>query len=472
MTIKEMEVRSGMTRANIRFYEAEGMLRPARLENGYRDYSEEDLTALKRIKLLRTLGLPLNEIKEVQLGGKSLREALGERENELLLQQKQNEKCLRICEQMREDRAEYQTLNAQKYLDSIERESTLVFSPVASDRIEPSFIPWRRFFARSFDRIFYLTCWIVPLCLGLHVNFANFTLWQSLVFLSEVVLEPLVLSRFSTTPGKWLFGITVTDELGNRLSYSKAMRRYFKVYFWGMGLGVPVFRLIRLAICYNEYWHGRELRWENESEETVKDQKNSRVAAVAAASAFLCVVSLLSAFIAMWPPHWGSLTVPEFCENFNHYIKFYSLGVPPFDSAGNWERGFFVPQGQEETVEFQFETDPDGAIEQIVIQLRQTGQEKLDPQFLLSDCREITELALLSYTAPRGRILFSLDKAMRPLDRIDQGYEEDFTMTICWVDVDYKFELENMVYDDLNFHYEVLPGRTAAAEAVITLKKV
>ena len=469
MTIKEMEVRSGMTRANIRFYEAEGMLRPARLENGYRDYSEEDLTTLKRIKLLRTLGLPLNEIKEVQLGGKSLREALNERENELLLQQKQNEKCLRICEQMREDRAEYQTLNAQKYLDSIEQENTLVFSPVASDRIEPPFIPWRRFFARAFDRIFYLTCWIVPLCLGLHVNFAKFTLWQSLVFLSEVLLEPLFLSRFSTTPGKWLFGITVKDELGNRLSYSKAMRRYFIMYFWGMGLGIPVFRLIRLAISYKEYWHGRELRWENESEEIVKDQKNSRVAAVAAASVFLCVVSLLSAFIALWPPHWGSLTVPEFCENFNFYNR-YSPDIPSLDSAGNWEHGFFVPQGQEETVELQFETDTDGVIQEIVIQLRQTGQEEFNPLHLLVDCREIVEVALLSYTAPRGRILFSLDRAMQPLERIYRV--EDFTMTICWVDVDYKFAVENAVYDDLNAYYEVLPGETAAAEAVITLKKV
>ena len=37
MTIKELENRTGMTRANIRFYEGEGLLSPRRLENGYRD---------------------------------------------------------------------------------------------------------------------------------------------------------------------------------------------------------------------------------------------------------------------------------------------------------------------------------------------------------------------------------------------------------------------------------------------------
>ena len=37
MTIREIEERSGMTRATIRFYEAEGLLCPARGENGDRD---------------------------------------------------------------------------------------------------------------------------------------------------------------------------------------------------------------------------------------------------------------------------------------------------------------------------------------------------------------------------------------------------------------------------------------------------
>ena len=44
MTIKEMEERSGLARANIRFYEAEGLFAPERKPNGYRDYSGEDLT--------------------------------------------------------------------------------------------------------------------------------------------------------------------------------------------------------------------------------------------------------------------------------------------------------------------------------------------------------------------------------------------------------------------------------------------
>ena len=63
MTSKEMESRSGVPRANIRYYEAEGLLSPARRGNGYRDYSEEDLRTLEKIKLLRRLGVSVEELR-------------------------------------------------------------------------------------------------------------------------------------------------------------------------------------------------------------------------------------------------------------------------------------------------------------------------------------------------------------------------------------------------------------------------
>ena len=74
MTIKELEERTGMTRANIRYYENEGLLRPARLANGYRDYSEADVSALEKIKLLRQLHMDLETIRAVQSGALPLDE--------------------------------------------------------------------------------------------------------------------------------------------------------------------------------------------------------------------------------------------------------------------------------------------------------------------------------------------------------------------------------------------------------------
>ena len=60
MKINEVEALVGITKKNIRFYEAEGLLTPRRnSENGYRDYGDEDVAVLRRIKLMRKLGLPL-----------------------------------------------------------------------------------------------------------------------------------------------------------------------------------------------------------------------------------------------------------------------------------------------------------------------------------------------------------------------------------------------------------------------------
>ena len=49
MTIKEIEKVLGIPRATVRFYEKEGLLAPCRTENGYRDYSDEDVKKLKKI---------------------------------------------------------------------------------------------------------------------------------------------------------------------------------------------------------------------------------------------------------------------------------------------------------------------------------------------------------------------------------------------------------------------------------------
>lgn len=55
MTIKEIETLSGLPRANIRYYESEGLIAPKRAENGYREYSQADAEVLLRVKLLRAL---------------------------------------------------------------------------------------------------------------------------------------------------------------------------------------------------------------------------------------------------------------------------------------------------------------------------------------------------------------------------------------------------------------------------------
>ena len=69
MSIKEAEKITGITNQNIRYYEKQGLLAPARrAENSYREYSQEDIRRLKLIKLFRKLGMPIGDIKRLLNG--------------------------------------------------------------------------------------------------------------------------------------------------------------------------------------------------------------------------------------------------------------------------------------------------------------------------------------------------------------------------------------------------------------------
>ena len=66
MNIKQASEQSGVSAPNIRFYEKEGLLTPARRQgNDYRDYTAGDVRTLKLIRMLRMLDVPLPTIRAV-----------------------------------------------------------------------------------------------------------------------------------------------------------------------------------------------------------------------------------------------------------------------------------------------------------------------------------------------------------------------------------------------------------------------
>ena len=62
MKIKEVEKLVSMNSQTIRYYDKLGFLHPQRDENGYRNYSMEDVKILKRIRFLRELDISLELI--------------------------------------------------------------------------------------------------------------------------------------------------------------------------------------------------------------------------------------------------------------------------------------------------------------------------------------------------------------------------------------------------------------------------
>ncbi len=123
MKINQVEQLVGITKGNIRFYEKEGLLTPGRNnENGYRDYSDADVAWLKKIKLLRMLDIPIEEILRLKSGGLTLEDAMGRHIIQLQRRQANLEAAQGVCAQIRDSRSQLDTLDADGVLASMERQ--------------------------------------------------------------------------------------------------------------------------------------------------------------------------------------------------------------------------------------------------------------------------------------------------------------------------------------------------------------
>lgn len=144
MTIKEIEERSGLARANIRFYEKEGLISPVRQENGYRDYSEKELEELEKIKLLRALDLSVEAIREAKAGKQSLTELLEAHLSYLGVETVRYQAAQKTCQKMCQDGVSYENLQAAQYLHDLHS-----FPAVKQDQVPRVRSPWRRFFCEG-----------------------------------------------------------------------------------------------------------------------------------------------------------------------------------------------------------------------------------------------------------------------------------------------------------------------------------
>lgn len=101
MKIKEIEIQTGITSHNIRFYEKENLIVPKRNPlNGYREYTEEDVELLKRIKLLRMLDVPVSDIRECIEGEKQLSDVLTIRIEAIKAEENKIRQNHLLCEQI------------------------------------------------------------------------------------------------------------------------------------------------------------------------------------------------------------------------------------------------------------------------------------------------------------------------------------------------------------------------------------
>ena len=65
MNIKQASIETAISKDMIRFYEKKGIIHPKRKDNGYRDYSTQDIHLLILIKQYNALGIPLSTIQSM-----------------------------------------------------------------------------------------------------------------------------------------------------------------------------------------------------------------------------------------------------------------------------------------------------------------------------------------------------------------------------------------------------------------------
>ncbi len=348
MQIKEIEILSGMDRGNIRFYEGEGLITPQRMDNGYRDYSEEDLQILLRIKLLRSLHISLEEIKALKDGNRDLLETLS---NQImsLEQEKQGASYAQdVCRAMQEDGVAFVNLDAKKYLDGINRtmkETGSSYFAVKGDELPQVFNPWRRFLARMLDLFLYDMIWSVFVALVFNVTLANRSsfgrLFDSFITLiMMLLLEPLWLNFWRTTPGKAILGLRIEASDGYSLSYGEGLERTWGVIGAGMGYNIPIFNLFRLWKSYRLCSENETQPWDEAIAYSLKDNRWYRWLFYAGMHA--AVIAVLATIISFQqlPPNRGHLTVAEFAENHNYYVKYLDInfGNDYLNEEGKWSR--------------------------------------------------------------------------------------------------------------------------------------
>lgn len=345
MRIQELEHQVGIERATIRFYEKEGLIDPQRSENGYRDYSEDDAAELKRIRLLRELGVSLDTIRSLQQGKEDFAAVMRKQSHILQGRRDQMERARLVCDRISEDNTTYLGLDIDRYQNLLN--APLLPQPVRqeSGRIfeereyrEPH--PWRRFFARLLDyQIFSVLLWaFLIFVLRWRVPGTFFTILINFAaWFLMVPLEAAWLHFCGTTPGKWIFGIRVEAAEGGKLFCNDALTRSWKVLHAGMGFNIPILDLYCFYKGYRAHKNSWDTDWDEDCEITFRDSF-CWVNVVMAIAVLLAAagVDYVTERQLQLPRHQTSeLTVAQFAENYNYFNETIWAGtLDTMDSDG------------------------------------------------------------------------------------------------------------------------------------------
>lgn len=247
MTIKEVETLVGITRANIRFYEKEGLLAPGRGLNNYREYSPYEVERLKKIKVLRTIGISVAEIRDFMEGRDSLAGILDRRTEDISRELEELERVRKLCREISGRRWEFETMDAELLDMKLEDMKLKGDGFMKRDRISKLCRARDLAFLFCFLCILSIGAMVVNQLLGIKVPETIFKLWWIIAALSP--FPGMILSAVAAGKGDWKIPAvnrTLADS-GKRGSAYEAAWRFNQICLCSL-LFLPLNRILGIHI--------------------------------------------------------------------------------------------------------------------------------------------------------------------------------------------------------------------------------
>ena len=341
MKIQDVEQRTGLDRATIRYYEKEQLLVPERSQNGYRSYSEENVELLQKIKLLRKLGVPINTIKNLEQGSDCLSDVLSNQIQILDQQIRSDLAAKSVCQELLDNQAQYRALDSVFYLEKLaSQENHAAFSEETKTEQHPV----RRYFARIIDFLLLIAIIRIFLVVVIRIRPFNDTILDTFTpvigYILSLPVSAFLLHLWGTTPGKWLMGIYLEDPNGGRLSFYNALSREVNVLIAGFGFHIPIFRQIRLYISYRDTVNGKGTEWDEDAELRYTEINIPKILLTVITFALIFVLSYISVCDAEMPRYRSNnITAEQFTANYYDYEKqFENDNTMVLQEDGSWEK--------------------------------------------------------------------------------------------------------------------------------------
>ena len=167
---------------------------------------------------------------------------------------------------------------------------------------------WTRYLARVID--IFLGTVIVLFILGvmfiagsLIFKYSTYYLEQATDLTFRIIemigmviyffIEAAIISKYGTTPAKKLFGISLSNENGEKLDYKTALGRGFTLWFRGLGLGLPIISFITLAVAYSNYTQDGQTTWDKDFNVVVSYKIISPIRFIIGVTVFISIFVLL-----------------------------------------------------------------------------------------------------------------------------------------------------------------------------------